>query len=683
MTRSPLQQATDCEQACCVPEQRSPQATQPTQHRRAVAMAQLPAVLVVVEEDLLPQLLKHHRGLVHCILLRPHVSQSAAHVLHETIQVVVIHLQHQMDILQGTTTIISGSSQCRNDVVSLLPLDTLQLGPFEEHVDPLVALNALVQSIDHGHHTVKTSQALEQLVHAVLGVLLLRELHADHTASGHIGTYLGNHDSSVHHRLSLNAILLGRALEELRHHIKMIVRNVHVVVGGSHLLHVVLHGTTESPGEVLVHLAADLTLLGLGLLEMEANPGVLDQLVVHRLHHSLQVHVTTIPLEQRLPVLHDRSVGGIPGSPQHISPHRLQRHHDLINQRILVPSPKQRPAKIRQKCIEVVVVNPKVLVQLSELLALVRFGPPQHLHDVHRHARLDPVLILQQELLDTHICGTDVEELIHQGGDTLAPTKALEHLVLPLLHILPGHLHPHGESGRDIGTNGLQNQEGIRNVLGLRTAFLQHPPNDIQDSIKVIIGHIHPVVHGPQVVGVVGHRPSEDSPHKLGHLFLNGGNLRLVLLEETPNAGVLQGLVVHGLHHVGDSHLAPESLIHRLGRRRLLSFLHIVGPPVDQHVPPGCLQQNHALVHVSRVRPDRPQRCGAAGEEGVEFEVRDRHHGVDAVQGATIILDRSTKHNCQVISLALLDSINLAPTEIMLDTFVHSEGLVQLVNEGL
>mmetsp|Transcript_37361 Transcript_37361/g.85543 ORF Transcript_37361/g.85543 Transcript_37361/m.85543 type:complete len:346 (-) Transcript_37361:1174-2211(-) len=345
----------------------------------------------------------------------------------------------------------------------------------------------------------------------------------------------------------------------------MIVRNVHVVVGGSHLLHVVLHGTTESPGEVLIHLAADLTLLGLGLLEMEANPGVLDQLVVHRLHHSLQVHVTTIPLEQRLPVLHDRSVGGIPGSPQHISPHRLQRHHDLINQRILVPSPKQRPAKIRQKCIEVVVVNPKVLVQLSELLALVRFGPPQHLHDVHRHARLDPVLILQQELLDTHICGTDVEELIHQGGDTLAPTKALEHLVLPLLHVLPSHLLPDCEAGGHVGTDRLQQQEGIRDVLGLGSTFLQHPPDNVQDSIKMIIRDIHPVVHGPQVVGVVGHRPSEDAPNVLGHLLLNGGNLCLVLLEETPDTRVLQRLVVHCLHHVGDSHLSSNSFIHRLG----------------------------------------------------------------------------------------------------------------------
>mmetsp|Transcript_5998 Transcript_5998/g.12924 ORF Transcript_5998/g.12924 Transcript_5998/m.12924 type:complete len:216 (+) Transcript_5998:249-896(+) len=215
MTRSPLQQATDCEQACCVPEQRSPQATQPTQHRRAVAMAQLPAVLVVVEEDLLPQLLKHHRGLVHCILLRPHVSQSAAHVLHETIQVVVIHLQHQMDILQGTTTIISGSSQCRNDVVSLLPLDTLQLGSLEEHVDPLVALNALVQSVDHSHHSVETTQALEQLVHTILGVLLLCKLHADHAASGHIGADLGDNNRCIHHRFCFTAILFGCPLEEL------------------------------------------------------------------------------------------------------------------------------------------------------------------------------------------------------------------------------------------------------------------------------------------------------------------------------------------------------------------------------------------------------------------------------------------------------------------------------------
>mmetsp|Transcript_19153 Transcript_19153/g.42365 ORF Transcript_19153/g.42365 Transcript_19153/m.42365 type:complete len:324 (-) Transcript_19153:2115-3086(-) len=323
MTRSPLQQATDCEQACCVPEQRSPQATQPTQHRRAVAMAQLPAVLVVVEEDLLPQLLKHHRGLVHCILLRPHVSQSAAHVLHETIQVVVIHLQHQMDILQGTTTIISGSSQCRNDVVGLLPLDTLQLGPFEEHVDPLVALNTLVQSVDHGHHTVETTQTLEQLVHAILGVLLLRELHADHAAGGHIGTDLGNNNGRIHHRFRFTTILLGRPLEELRHHIKMIVRNVHVVVGGSHLLHVVLHGTTESPGEVLIHLAADLTLLGLGLLEMISHPGVLHQFIIHGLNHCLQIHVTAIPLQQRLAILHHSSICHVSGSAEYISSHRL------------------------------------------------------------------------------------------------------------------------------------------------------------------------------------------------------------------------------------------------------------------------------------------------------------------------------------------------------------------------
>mmetsp|Transcript_37362 Transcript_37362/g.85549 ORF Transcript_37362/g.85549 Transcript_37362/m.85549 type:complete len:346 (-) Transcript_37362:1174-2211(-) len=345
----------------------------------------------------------------------------------------------------------------------------------------------------------------------------------------------------------------------------MIVRNVHVVVGGSHLLHVVLHGTTESPGEVLIHLAADLTLLGLGLLEMISHPGVLHQFIIHGLNHCLQIHVTAIPLNQRLAVLHDRYIGDIAGSSQNVASHRLKRHHDLVNERILVPGPKQRPTKIPHERVKMVVVDTQCLVDFPELLALVSFGTPQNLHEIHCHAGLDPVLVLEQEILNTHIGGCNVEQLIHQGCNALATAQALEHLVLPLLHVLPSHLLPDCEAGGHVGTDRLQQQEGIRDVLGLGSTFLQHPPDNVQDSIKMIIRDIHPVVHGPQVVGVVGHRPSEDAPNVLGHLLLNGGNLCLVLLEETPDTRVLQRLVVHCLHHVGDSHLSSNSFIHRLG----------------------------------------------------------------------------------------------------------------------
>mmetsp|Transcript_19151 Transcript_19151/g.42351 ORF Transcript_19151/g.42351 Transcript_19151/m.42351 type:complete len:332 (-) Transcript_19151:2655-3650(-) len=331
MTRSPLQQATDCEQACCVPEQRSPQATQPTQHRRAVAMAQLPAVLVVVEEDLLPQLLKHHRGLVHCILLRPHVSQSAAHVLHETIQVVVIHLQHQMDILQGTTTIISGSSQCRNDVVSLLPLDTLQLGPFEEHVDPLVALNTLVQSVDHGHHTVKTSQALEQLVGPLQLVLLLRQLHTHCTPRCDIRPGAVQQDDRVVHGHLLHAHVKASGLKEVHHGIKMIVGDVAIVVGWAELGNVVGYLAAEAPSEIITELPSDLPLLRLGPLKMESHPGILNAPVEHVLDGGLHVLVAPEAVKQALTVFHDHTIHGVPAVAENVGADGLQGHQHLIN----------------------------------------------------------------------------------------------------------------------------------------------------------------------------------------------------------------------------------------------------------------------------------------------------------------------------------------------------------------
>mmetsp|Transcript_50641 Transcript_50641/g.115062 ORF Transcript_50641/g.115062 Transcript_50641/m.115062 type:complete len:378 (-) Transcript_50641:500-1633(-) len=377
MTRSPLQQATDCEQACCVPEQRSPQATQPTQHRRAVAMAQLPAVLVVVEEDLLPQLLKHHRGLVHCILLRPHVSQSAAHVLHETIQVVVIHLQHQMDILQGTTTIISGSSQCRNDVVGLLPLDTLQLGSLEEHVDPLVALNTLVQSVDHGHHTVKTSQALKQLVHPICVVLLLRQLHPHRAPRSNIRPHPTHHQLCVHNCLRVHRHVLRRLHQQLRDHVEMVVRDVHVVVGWAQLGEVVLHRAAEGTREVLVHLATNLPLLGLGFLKMKFHSGILGALVIHRFHHCFKVLISTKPLQEGLPVLHLRSSSHLPAPAQHVRPDRLQRHQHLVNQRLRMPPAHQRACKIRHERVKMVVIDSQILVDVWELLPLVALGAPE------------------------------------------------------------------------------------------------------------------------------------------------------------------------------------------------------------------------------------------------------------------------------------------------------------------
>mmetsp|Transcript_6001 Transcript_6001/g.12943 ORF Transcript_6001/g.12943 Transcript_6001/m.12943 type:complete len:202 (+) Transcript_6001:130-735(+) len=172
-------------------------------------------LLVGMVEDLLPQLLQDHCGLVHRVLLGAHIAEGTGHVLHEAIQVIIIHLQDCVDLLQGTTTIISRSTQCRYDVVSLVPLQRLQLGPLEEHVDPLVPLSALVQSVDHSHHSVETTQALEQLVHTILGVLLLCKLHADHAASGHIGADLGDNNRCIHHRFCFTAILFGCPLEEL------------------------------------------------------------------------------------------------------------------------------------------------------------------------------------------------------------------------------------------------------------------------------------------------------------------------------------------------------------------------------------------------------------------------------------------------------------------------------------
>mmetsp|Transcript_37368 Transcript_37368/g.85586 ORF Transcript_37368/g.85586 Transcript_37368/m.85586 type:complete len:214 (-) Transcript_37368:1174-1815(-) len=212
-----------------------------------------------------------------------------------------------------------------------------------------------------------------------------------------------------------------------------------------------------------------------------------------------------------------------------------------------------------------VIVHTKSFMDLPELLSLVGLGPPQHLHDIHGHTRLDPILILEQELLDPDVSRANVEKLVHQRCDPLTGPQALKHLVLALLHILSSHLHPHGEPGGNVSSHGLENQDGVHDVLGLDATFLQDPLDDIQDGVKVIVRHVHPVVHGPQVVGVVGHRPSEDAPNVLGHLLLNGGNLCLVLLEETPDTRVLQRLVVHCLHHVGDSHLSSNSFIHRLG----------------------------------------------------------------------------------------------------------------------
>mmetsp|Transcript_47809 Transcript_47809/g.117261 ORF Transcript_47809/g.117261 Transcript_47809/m.117261 type:complete len:271 (-) Transcript_47809:215-1027(-) len=56
---------------------------------------------------------------------------------------------------------------------------------------------------------------------------------------------------------------------------------------------------------------------------------------------------------------------------------------------------------------------------------------------------------------------------------------------------------------------------------------------------------------------------------------------------------------------------------------------------------------------------------------------------MDAVQWTAIVLDWGSKHNRQVVSLALLDCLQLAPTEIVLDAIILRHGLVQLLHERL
>mmetsp|Transcript_19151 Transcript_19151/g.42352 ORF Transcript_19151/g.42352 Transcript_19151/m.42352 type:complete len:287 (-) Transcript_19151:1785-2645(-) len=283
--------------------------------------------------------------------------------------------------------------------------------------------------------------------------------------------------------------------------------------------------------------------------------------------------------------------------------------------------PHHRPVEIPHVAIEVIIVNPQVLMDRRDLPPLVLLGPAQHLRDVHRLPVLNSLRVPQQQVLDAVVYQGDLVEGVHQAGDTVGATQALEQLVLALLHVLSGHLHSHGVSSGDVSTDGLQSLNGVLQILRLDSHLLENIRKDIQQAIKMVVRKVQRVVGGTNIAELVARRASEKLREEGHQLLFVHRHLSLILLEETLSAHVRCGLLIHLFHEVGNPRIATQTFIDRLGRRRFLGLAHIVRLPVDENITPRRLHDHDGFVDGIGVGPHIPERRLCVFKEAIELEI--------------------------------------------------------------
>mmetsp|Transcript_71933 Transcript_71933/g.164962 ORF Transcript_71933/g.164962 Transcript_71933/m.164962 type:complete len:272 (+) Transcript_71933:643-1458(+) len=267
----------------------------------------------------------------------------------------------------------------------------------------LIHPQTLIQPVYHRHHAVETPEALEQLIDAILGILLLAQLHTHCAPRGDVCTGPIQHNLHIHQGLPIKPHLPSHNHEQPAERIKMIVRDIHIVVDRPEVLVVVLLGATELSANVLVHLASDLPLLGLGLLEVEPHSVILHSLVIHTLHRGLQVHVPAKPLQQALTVAHQHRIHRSSRLLQHLRSDGLDGHHHFVDEVVRVACAEERAGEIGDQGIEMVVVNVQVTMDLTEGPPLVGLGPSQELHQEDGRPSLHLLQAVANQLLDALI----------------------------------------------------------------------------------------------------------------------------------------------------------------------------------------------------------------------------------------------------------------------------------------
>mmetsp|Transcript_12632 Transcript_12632/g.30170 ORF Transcript_12632/g.30170 Transcript_12632/m.30170 type:complete len:291 (+) Transcript_12632:580-1452(+) len=289
----------------------------------------------------------------------------------------------------------------------------------------------------------------------------------------------------------------------------MVVRDVAVVVGWAELRNIVGYLATEAPSKIVAELPSDLPLLGLGPLKMEPHARILNTTVEHVLHSGLHILIPSEAVQQALTVFHHHAVHRIAAVAKHVCADGLQGHQHLVNEALRMACPHHGTVEIPDVAVEMIIVDPQILVDGRDLPPLVLLRPAQHLRDVHCLPVLDPLRVPQQQVLDAVVHQCNLVQSVHQPCDPVGTAQPLEQLVLALLDVLAGDLHADREPCCYVSTNGLQQDQNLSDVLLLHPLLLQSGSNDIQQTIKMVVRNVVPVMHGPDIIDVVGRRPPE------------------------------------------------------------------------------------------------------------------------------------------------------------------------------
>mmetsp|Transcript_56020 Transcript_56020/g.120155 ORF Transcript_56020/g.120155 Transcript_56020/m.120155 type:complete len:604 (-) Transcript_56020:101-1912(-) len=574
--------------------------------------------------------------------------------------------------LEGGAVVVRGAAEGVHHVLAGGLLHADQLGAFEKHVDPLVALQTLEQPVQDSGDTFERPHALEQFVLAVQNTLLDRELQPHCASCSDVRSGPRQHQQRVLCCTLVNLDVLARFQKQCGEHIEVVISDVDVVVSLPQAGGVVGLHATKASDKIIGELPADLPLLVLSALKVELDPRILQAPVEEVLHSRLNVGISAESLDEGdavpdesllLPVVvaQDGGAAGLNGD-QH-----------LINQALRVAGTHHSTRNIAHETVEMIVVDSQALMGLNQLSPLVGLGAPQQLADVRPLPSLDHFDVLHQQMCDTLVSPTNLVQLLQQVIQALAAPKTLEHDILALLHVLAGHLHPDGESSGYVRASGLQVDQHLCDNPLVPTSVAQHLRNNLHQTVKMVVRDVGFVVGWSQIFAIVRGHTSECPTHKSGNALLHAGGPGLVALEKTLHPGIRSRRGVHGLSHLSHALLPPKSLVDGLGGDGLHGLLDVVGPLLAQHLWSQDLQEDDTLIRGLGVQAQPPHSLTQRSDKTVELIVSDGHSGVNAIQGSAGVVHGASEQQCQILANLRYQRGNLGATKEMHHTRVLLE----------
>mmetsp|Transcript_1170 Transcript_1170/g.2855 ORF Transcript_1170/g.2855 Transcript_1170/m.2855 type:complete len:282 (+) Transcript_1170:62-907(+) len=242
-------------------------------------------------QNLKPQGLKHNSGIVNGLTAETAVAHPPCKILQKAVEVVVRELEDRVGGLERWPVVVRGAAKSVHHVLASGLLHTDQLGSFEKHIHPLVALQALEQTVQHDCDSVESTHSLEQFVLTVQNTLFDCQFKPDCASRCDVWSCSREHQQCILSCSLVHPDVFARFQKQCGQHIEMIVRNVDVVVGLTQPGGIVRFHPTKAPDEIIGELSADLPLLVLSAFKVELHTRILQAPVKQVLHGSFHVGI--------------------------------------------------------------------------------------------------------------------------------------------------------------------------------------------------------------------------------------------------------------------------------------------------------------------------------------------------------------------------------------------------------